>query len=85
MCRLLEKHGHGSAETLSLAEQEAAEIDIKYAGFVKRQARQLAQLEARHAQRLPVDLDYSAITTLSLEAREKLGKVCLLQTLRALL
>lgn len=74
-CRLLEKHGLGSTEGLSLAEQEAAEIDIKYAGFVKRQERQLLQLEARHAQRLPADLDYSAITTLSLEAREKLAKV----------
>ncbi len=75
MCRLLEKHDHGSSDSLSLAEQEAAEIDIKYAGFVKRQERQLLQLEGRHAQRLPADLDYSAITTLSLEAREKLTKV----------
>ena len=73
--RLLEKHSHGSSDSLSLAEQEAAEIDIKYAGFVKRQERQLLQLEGKHSQRLPADLDYSAITTLSLEAREKLTKV----------
>lgn len=79
LCRLLEKHGHGSSDSLSRAEQEAAEIDIKYAGFVKRQERQLLQLEARHSQRLPADLDYRAITTLSLEAREKLGKVPFLQ------
>ena len=77
--RLLEKHGHGSSDSLSLAEQEAAEIDIKYAGFVKRQERQLLQLEARHSQRLPAGLDYSAITTISLEAREKLAKVPFLQ------
>ena len=44
---------------------------------MKRQERQLLQLEARHSQRLPADLDYHAITTLSMEAREKLAKVSL--------
>ena len=73
--RLLAKHGCGSEDSLSAEEQEAAEIDIKYAGFVKRQERQLLQLEARHSQRLPDDLDYYAITTLSMESREKLAKV----------
>ena len=72
---MLERHEHGSLDGLSLAEQEAAEIDIKYAGFVKRQERQLLQLESRTSQRLPADLDYKAITTLSLESREKLAKV----------
>lgn len=75
--RLLAKHGCGGEDSLSAEEQEAAEIDIKYAGFVKRQERQLLQLEARHSQRLPADLDYHAITTLSMEAREKLAKVSL--------
>ena len=42
---------------------------------MKRQERQLLQLEARHSQRLPADLDYRAIPTLSMEAREKLTKV----------
>ena len=83
VCRLLEKHSQGSSDSLSLAEQEAAEIDIKYAGFVKRQERQLLQLEGKHSQRLPADLDYSAITTLSLEAREKLTKVPSLAAIHA--
>ena len=45
MClsRHLEAHGHGSSAGLTLAEKEAAEIDIKYAGFLKRQERQLQQ------------------------------------------
>ena len=73
--RLLAQHGCGSEDSLSAEEQEAAEIDIKYAGFVRRQERQLLQLEARHSQRLPADLDYHAIPTLSMEAREKLAKV----------
>lgn len=75
MRRLLEEHGHGGGEGLSLAEKEAAEIDIKYAGFVARQQRQLDQMEQRQSHPLPPDLDYSAIATLRMEAREKLAKV----------
>lgn len=60
---------------LTAAEKEAAEIDIKYAGFVRRQERQLAQADARHSVILPPDLDYAAIGTLRMEAREKLAKV----------
>ncbi len=73
---MLEEHGHGGAEGLTAAEKEAAEIDIKYAGFVRRQERQLAQADARQSIILPADLDYAAISTLRMEAREKLAKVC---------
>jgi hypothetical protein len=34
-CRLLAAHGHGGE--VSPAEAEAAEIDIKYSGFIRRQ------------------------------------------------
>ena len=39
---LLEAHGCGAG--LTAAEQEAAEIDIKYAGFITRQEKQLEQV-----------------------------------------
>jgi hypothetical protein len=38
------------------------------------QAKQLASVAAKLAKRLPDDIDYAAIQTLSLEAREKLNK-----------
>ena len=41
--RLLEEHGFGGPEELSVHEAEAVEVDIKYAGFIRRQATQLAQ------------------------------------------
>lgn len=59
---------------LTAAEKESVEVDIKYEGFIRRQAKQLASVAAKHAKRIPDTLDYHAIHTLSMEAREKLSK-----------
>ncbi|MEO0946914.1 MAG: tRNA uridine-5-carboxymethylaminomethyl(34) synthesis enzyme MnmG [Cyanobacteria bacterium J06641_5] len=70
----LDRYGLGDS-SLTRAEQEGAEIDIKYSGYIQRQQHQIEQV-ARHANRkLPEDLDYWAIETLSKESREKLSKV----------
>ncbi|MBK1986213.1 tRNA uridine-5-carboxymethylaminomethyl(34) synthesis enzyme MnmG [Sphaerospermopsis aphanizomenoides BCCUSP55] len=70
----LERYALGNT-SLNQAEKEGAEIDIKYSGYLARQQNQIEQI-ARQANRpLPADLDYSAIDTLSKEAREKLTKV----------
>lgn len=71
---LLERHGLGAAD-MTGAEKKAVEIDIKYAGFISRQEKQLEQLAAKSFERLPDDIGYYAIATLSMEAREKLSKV----------
>ncbi|NES84781.1 MAG: tRNA uridine-5-carboxymethylaminomethyl(34) synthesis enzyme MnmG, partial [Moorea sp. SIO2B7] len=70
----IEQYGLGNSQ-LNQGEKEGAEIDIKYSGYIKRQQNQIEQI-ARHANRkLPVDIDYMAIETLSMESREKLTKV----------
>ncbi|MEB3224259.1 MAG: tRNA uridine-5-carboxymethylaminomethyl(34) synthesis enzyme MnmG [Synechococcus sp.] len=70
----LERYGLGN-EALTQAEKEGAEIDIKYSGYIKRQQNQIEQI-SRHANRkLPDNLDYLTVETLSMEAREKLNKV----------
>ena len=74
---LLAAHGcgpAGGAGALPLHEREAVEIEVKYEGFVARAVRQAAADAARAGSALPADLDYDAIGTLSLEAREKLGR-----------
>lgn len=53
---------------------EQVEIQIKYAGYIERQRRDIER-QRRHEQwRLPDDLDYAEVPGLSREAREKLQR-----------
>jgi tRNA uridine 5-carboxymethylaminomethyl modification enzyme len=61
--------------SLTPAEREGAEIDIKYSGYIQRQQNQIDQIARQANRALPADLDYGAIETLSKESREKLAKV----------
>lgn len=67
-------YGLGNEE-LHNSETQGAEIDIKYSGYIKRQQTQIEQISRHTKRKLPQDLDYMAIDTLSMEAREKLSKV----------
>ncbi len=70
----LVRHGLADPE-LPLAVREGAEIDIKYSGYLQRQQQQIDQVKRQSQRRLPRDLDYAKIITLSQEAREKLADV----------
>jgi tRNA uridine 5-carboxymethylaminomethyl modification enzyme len=52
---------------------EQVEIDGRYAGYVERQAADIAAYRKDEALELPVDLDYAAIGGLSTEMRQKLS------------
>ncbi|MEO0410102.1 MAG: tRNA uridine-5-carboxymethylaminomethyl(34) synthesis enzyme MnmG, partial [Cyanobacteria bacterium P01_A01_bin.135] len=70
----LTAHGLGN-NSLTKPEQNGAEIDIKYSGYIQRQQNQIEQVSRQANRPLPPDLDYSAIDTLSKESREKLMQV----------
>jgi tRNA uridine 5-carboxymethylaminomethyl modification enzyme len=52
-----------------------AELEIKYAGYFVKERARASRLEAQGTVRLPDHLDYSAMRTLSTEARQKLARL----------
>ena len=54
---------------------EAAEIDLKYQGYIERQLRQVEEMKRLEGHTLPPELDYGAIGGLRLEARQKLAAI----------
>ena len=51
------------------------EIQIKYAGYLARQEKQVAEFKKEESRLLPSDIDYRAIAGLRLEAQEKLSEI----------
>ena len=54
---------------------EQVETEIKYEGYIKKQLDQVERMRKLEQTQLDEDLDYSTITGLRLEAREKLSRV----------
>lgn len=51
---------------------EQVEIEVKYEGYIERQLRQVEQYKKMEKKRIPADLDYNDVSSLRLEARQKL-------------
>ena len=60
---------------LPLAVTEAVEIQIKYAGYLARQEKQVQLFLQEESRKLPADIDYEKINGLRLEARQKLSEI----------
>ncbi len=54
---------------------ELLETEIKYEGYVRRQAEQLRAMQSSDRVLIPAELDYSAVPGLRNEARQKLGSL----------
>ena len=51
---------------------EQVEIEVKYEGYIERQLRQVEQYKKMEKKLIPADLDYNDVSSLRLEARQKL-------------
>ena len=60
---------------LPAAVTEEVEIQIKYAGYLARQEKQVEEFRLAESRQLPADTDYNAIAGLRLEARQKLSDI----------
>lgn len=54
---------------------EQAEIEIKYEGYIKKQAAQVEELHRLEQRKLSPDIDYCTVEGLRLEAAEKLNRI----------
>ena len=59
-------------EELPEAVVEQVEIEIKYEGYIVRQKRQVEQYRKMEKKLIPADIDYDEVSSLRLEARQKL-------------
>ena len=55
--------------------EEQVEIEIKYEGYISRQAQQIERARKVEDSRIPDGLDYESLTQISKEARRKLGEI----------
>lgn len=54
---------------------EQININIKYEGYIQRQQRQVTQFKKMETKKIPSDLDYDAIQSLRIEAKQKLKEM----------
>ena len=60
---------------LGHAVTEEVEIELKYAGYIQRQLKQIQEFTRMEDRKLPRDLDYETVTGLRIEARQKLNQI----------
>lgn len=61
---------------LPQAVTEQVEISIKYEGYIKRETAQINEMKRLEAKKIPKNINYSDVTGLRIEAKEKLEKIC---------
>jgi tRNA uridine 5-carboxymethylaminomethyl modification enzyme len=62
-------------ETIPESTFVTVQTEIKYAGYIERQKRQLERLSENQHQRIPANFDFSTVPGLSREVQDKLSKV----------
>lgn len=55
--------------------KEQVEIQIKYEGYIEKSLQQVERMKKMESKKIPVDIDYDAISSIASEARQKLKDV----------
>ncbi len=71
----LQKYGYKIPSDLTKEAIEKITIEVKYEGYLKRQLAEIEKFEKMEHAKIPENLDYFEIKTISYEAREKLNKI----------
>lgn len=71
----LVNYGYRLDYNLNESIQNKVTLKVKYEGYLKRQMADIEKFEMMENDKLPKDLDYMEINTVSFEAREKLNRV----------
>lgn len=61
------------ATALSFSERERIETELKFTGYLKRQAEEIQRMRGMEEAKIPADFPYSSIKALSIEVRERLS------------
>ena len=69
VCEFFDKHDFDSDSC------EQAEIQVKYAGYIEKEKNNADKLSRLEYVKIPDNIDYSTMTSISFEAREKLNKI----------
>ena len=64
----------GNAPELPQRIKDKLEIQVKYAGYIEAQKEKIEQMRKLESRKLPLDIDYTTVKGLRLEAQEKLNK-----------
>jgi len=67
--------GYVAAESMDEEVLEQAEIEVKYSGYIEKEKSNADKLQKLEGLKIPENIDYRSLNSLSFEAREKLSKI----------
>ena len=75
MLQLSKVAGYVAGEDMDEEVLEQAEIEVKYSGYIEKERNNADKLQKLEGLRIPENIDYRTLNSLSIEAREKLSKI----------
>ena len=75
MLRLTNVANYVTEEGMDGEVLEQAEIEVKYSGYIEKEKNNADKLQKLEGLRIPENIDYQTLNSLSFEAREKLSKI----------